>query len=129
MNTNSRLWYLLALVTVCGLSWTYVRHENLWGRYQALQQGEAAVQSAREEIDLLDENLQESQERVQALATDPVELEAAIRRWNGKVREGETVYHMEETAAIVEPAPAAAAPSTAPPAPAPTGAAAPAPAS
>ena len=82
-----------------------------------MQQGEAAIESAREELGALEGNLEESKQRVEALATDAVELEAAIRRWNGKVREGETVYHMEEMAAPLEPAVEPAP--TQPPAPAP----------
>lgn len=93
----------IAIVTVLG----YVAHRDLGGRYNAYQRSEMSVNAAKEQARILDEELQRLQQRVKDLdQKNPLEVEAAIRRIKQLVRDGETVYRLEEAPeSAVEPKP------------------------
>ncbi len=105
MKHTSYKWYWLAVLVTAVLCFTYVKQRKLEERYQGYQESEVAIQDLQRQVGQLQQQVEKGQERVQELASDPVEQEAAIRRWSRKLREGETVYHMD--VAPVEPAPAA----------------------
>jgi len=84
---------------VVGLALAYAARRDLRGRYAAHQQSEDTVRQAGQQVEMLEEQLHQSRQRVEDLSTDPVEMEAAIRRIKRRVREGETVYRVEEAPA------------------------------
>ena len=96
MKKTSRSWYLLALLAVVVLSAAYAARRDLYGRYQGFIESEEAVSAAQTNLQELKTELDTSTTRVRELGADSLEVEAAIRRINRLVREGETVYHFEQ---------------------------------
>lgn len=85
---------LLFLLAVA-LSVCYASARKISDRYTAHQEREKALESMREEARALEEALDKEKRRAQELGSNPLELEASIRRLNGNVRPGETVYRVE----------------------------------
>ncbi len=86
------------MVVLAGLTAAYVHHRDLAGRYEEFKESEQRVQSLHEERRALETEYHGLEQRVQHLDGDPVELEATIRRNRNMVREGETIYRIEEVA-------------------------------
>ena len=87
--------YWVALGAFLALVAGYVHWRDLPGRHrQYLQSGET-VRGLSREADRLKQETEELRRRVEYLGSDPVELEAAIRRSENLVREGETIYRIE----------------------------------
>jgi cell division protein FtsB len=72
--------------------WFYVDRRDIIQRYRDYQANDLKVQEAAEKTAALDEEVKSTQERVQNLHTNPLEMESAIRRAKGLVRPGEIVY-------------------------------------
>ncbi|MBI2433059.1 MAG: hypothetical protein HYV26_09325 [Candidatus Hydrogenedentes bacterium] len=94
------------MIALCA---AYVKQRDLEQRFQAYEDGEAAVRDLQVQVEQLEQQVQQGRQRIEDLATDPVEQEAAIRRWSGKLREGEVIYHVEVSpgAEVTLPAPPA----------------------
>lgn len=97
-----RLGYTLAVIVVVGLTVAYAKHRSLHARYQELKKDQVDIQTMLRECEALDRQLEESRDWVKSRADTPLEIEADSRRTKNLVREGETIYRLEET-----PAPAA----------------------
>lgn len=106
MNHTSHKWYFLSLLLVMTLCFWYVKQRNLEQRVQGHWESQEAVQALQVQVDALKNDVERGRQRVEDLASDPLEQEAAIRRWSGKLREDETVYHVELTPAPDVQAPA-----------------------
>ncbi len=85
----------LTLIAVAGLVLAYACHRNLYQRCQDYLKNEVEVQAKRRECETMEERIQASRQRVESLGSDPLEIEADIRRNNNLVREGETIYRIE----------------------------------
>jgi cell division protein FtsB len=105
---NRRIMYIVILLATVGLAVTYFERRQLQERYEAFQQGEREIEDARAQILELEKALAEEEARARNLVSDPVEVEAAIRRIKRGVRDGETVFRVEASPA--QPAEAAPAP-------------------
>lgn len=105
MSKRGPIRYLLALGLAIVLALAYIAHRDLFGRYEEYQQGEAAVEAAQKKSQDLEEELRQLDERVKALNQNSLEMEAAIRRIKRLVRDGETVYRLEEAPETAAPAP------------------------
>jgi cell division protein FtsB len=86
------------------LAVAYVVHRDLHGRYQAYQRSEESVQAAQHKEQALEDEKQRLEQRVKDLDQNPLEVEAAIRRIKRLVRDGETVYRLEEAPETAAPA-------------------------
>lgn len=102
-----RLRYWLALATLLGALAYYGHVRDLPGRFAAYQERSRQVDALRDE--LRDKEMEKAslERRVADLESDPVEIEAAIREAEKKVRQGETIYRIErrapDGAAVVSP--------------------------
>ncbi len=95
MGRERLLWVLGALV-VMALGYGYAYQRHLYVRYLEFRENEIRVEAVRNEIEALKERVKQAQERIENLETDPVEMEAAIRRIRRLTRDGEVVFRIEE---------------------------------
>jgi len=84
-----------ALVVVVLLTLVYAFQRDLYGLYLRYRNREANLSTERREVESLEQQRQQLEERIEALSTDAVEVEATIRRDRGLVREGETIFRIE----------------------------------
>lgn len=73
----------------------YVERRDLYGRYLQYQQERDELQALQGQLDELNKEESRLKDHVGDLGTDPVEIEAAVRRSKHLVREGETIYRVE----------------------------------
>ena len=87
--------YILMFLVVTGLTVGYVVHRDLAGQYNFYQENEEYVRTMREQLRVLTAEELRLQQRVEGLTSDPVEVEAGIRRSKGLVRPGERIIRIE----------------------------------
>lgn len=95
MAQQKRGWYWLALAVVFGLVAAYTQRRDFYGLHENYRDSQEHVQSLVIQRDRLVQEEETLDKRVKNLDSDPLEMEAAIRRSKGLVREGETVYRVE----------------------------------
>ena len=95
MHGRNRKGYWWALLLSVALVVVYVQRRDLQGRYEQYLESDADVQELAREVEALDQKVETTRQRVEELKDDPVALEAAIRRWSRKVKEGEIIYRIE----------------------------------
>lgn len=95
MAPKKRGWYWLALVAVLGLVATYAQRRDLYGLHQDYRDSQEHVYSLELQLDRLAEEEADLDKRVKNLDSNPLEMEAAIRRSKGLVRKGEKIYRVE----------------------------------
>lgn len=95
MERRSIRWRWLALLLVAGLAGAYAVHRDLYGTYLEYRESDARVDALMDGHKTLEETRDALQRRVDLLGSDPVEIEASIRRGKNLVREGERVYRIE----------------------------------
>ncbi len=88
--------YVLVLALALGLTGVYINRRNLVGRYLEHERRAVQLQNAQDKRKDLEKRIDASQDHVEHLGSDPVELEDAIRRTENRVREGEKVYRIEQ---------------------------------
>lgn len=93
-----RLRYWLALATLIGAVAYYGHVRDLPGRFAEYQQRRQQVEALRDELHAKEMEKASLERRVQDLESDPVEIEAAIREAEKKVRQNETIYRIERSA-------------------------------
>jgi cell division protein FtsB len=87
--------YILVFLVATGLTVGYVIHRDLAGQYTFYQENEEYVRAMREQQRALTAEEQRLTQRVEGLTSDPVEVEADIRRSKGLVRPGERILRIE----------------------------------
>jgi cell division protein FtsB len=87
--------YILTFLVITGLTVGYVVHRDLAGQYNFYKENEEYVRTMREQLSILTAEEQRLQQRVEGLTSDPVEVEADIRRSKGLVRPGERIVRIE----------------------------------
>mgnify|MGYP001241998967 CR=1 FL=1 len=87
--------YWIALTAVVGLLTGYAYHRDLLGAWKKLEDSRRDTVLLREQEGNLKAQRDELKKSVDALGSDPVEMEASIRRNKKLVREGEKVYRVE----------------------------------
>ena len=108
MHKEILIW-LLGLVLVTAVGYGYARQRNIHARYIEFQHNDKQIESVKQEIEALRKRVEQAQQRVDNMESDPIEIEATIRRIRRLTRDGETIFRIED------------APIDAPPVPAPTG--------
>ncbi|MBI1320699.1 MAG: hypothetical protein GC168_17380 [Candidatus Hydrogenedens sp.] len=108
MHTR-RIAYVLVLAASVALSVMYLERRQLLERYEQLQEREAGIAAGREQILGIEQALENERAESEGLETNPLEVEAAIRRIKRGIRDGEIVYHVEGRPAEA-PAPAVPSP-------------------
>lgn len=96
MKRTDLTWYWLTLALVTALALVYIDRRDLQGRYGDYRRTVTTVEEQRQEVELLRKTVAEEEHRAQGMDTDPVEQEATIRRVKRLVREGETIFRVEE---------------------------------
>ncbi|MCX5758152.1 MAG: septum formation initiator family protein [Candidatus Hydrogenedentes bacterium] len=96
MNSRDTIWFVLALVLVTSMTLWYVGGRKLVERYSQHQQVQQQTQAAKEQSQRLEKEIGSTRERIEHLGSDPMEIEAAIRRSKELVREGEKIYRIEK---------------------------------
>mgnify|MGYP002412991844 CR=1 FL=1 len=87
--------YLFLVLIVAFLTAVYLERRDLLGRYIEHRTKQKQVNATREQCEDLKKEIDSSRRRVDNLGSDPIEIEAAIRRSKDLVREGEKVYRIE----------------------------------
>lgn len=85
----------MVFLVATGLTVGYVIHRDLAGQYTFYQENEEYVRAMREQQRALTAEEQRLTQRVEGLTSDPVEVEADIRRSKGLVRPGERILRIE----------------------------------
>ena len=88
-------WYWLALIAMAGLLLLYAEHRGLSAKLTEYRDSEAQAEAKRVERDRAVGEVERLTRQVEQLDSDPVEVEASIRRSKNLVREGETIYRVE----------------------------------
>lgn len=96
MTFKTVWWYVLVLAAVVVLTALYVGRRDLIGRYWRHEARERQVNAAQQECKDLEKKIEASRKRIEHLGSDPVEIEAAIRRSKDLVRPGEQIYRIEK---------------------------------
>ena len=96
MDTGRKRVYWLILVLTGALTVLYVERRHLVTRYLDHEQAVQQLGVAYQQCEKLENDISVKRQLVKDLRTDPLEIEAAIRRSKGLVREGETVYRVEQ---------------------------------
>mgnify|MGYP001354213156 CR=1 FL=1 len=94
MRTFGRLYGLLTVLSVV-LTGGYVYARDLSAKYEAHVQMEEGVNALTRQCEALKAERDALYDRVQKLSSDPVEIEASIRRTKHLVRLNERVYRIE----------------------------------
>ena len=94
-GTRRRVLYWVALVLSLSLLAAYAQHRQLYQRFVDYKQSEERVNSMADQLDALETREQAMSEHVQEMTSDPVEMEATVRRNKHLVREGETVFRIK----------------------------------
>ena len=81
---------LVALVTVL-----YANRRNLLERYLEHEAREDQISAGQQQCEELQKEIDSTRRRVENLDSDPLEIEAAIRRSKDLVRKGEKIYRIE----------------------------------
>ncbi|MDQ1255653.1 MAG: hypothetical protein QG656_245 [Candidatus Hydrogenedentes bacterium] len=100
---TSRTGYWLTFIAMAAVVAGYVHHRNLLQQYQDYLDNETEIRQMEQQQTQLLEQIDEAQERVQYLGSDPLEIEAAVRRNTRFVREGETIYRIEPLPRDMQP--------------------------
>lgn len=95
MVRKSRGWYYLALILLSGLVSVYAQRRDLVTLYHSYRQSEESLRAIEVRLTTRQNEEEVLRTRVDHLDSDPLEVEAAIRRGKGLVREGETVYRVD----------------------------------
>jgi cell division protein FtsB len=96
MNNRDTIWFVLALVLVSSMTLWYVGGRKLVERYNQHQQVQQQTQAAKGQSQRLEKEIDNTRQRIEHLGSDPMEIEAAIRRSKDLVREGERIYRIEK---------------------------------
>lgn len=96
MDEKNRGWYWLVLLLAAAVTLLYAERRDLYGRYLAHVRSVQEFREADHQRSELEHDIEASGLRIQYLGTDPVEIEAAVRRNKNLVREGETVFRIEK---------------------------------
>ncbi|HOT51236.1 MAG TPA: septum formation initiator family protein, partial [Candidatus Hydrogenedentes bacterium] len=83
----------------------YMSERRLVERYSGHQQMQQQTQAAKEQIQRLEKEIENTRRRIEHLGSDPMEIEAAIRRSKDLVREGEKIYRIEKAPSDAPPQP------------------------
>lgn len=94
MSTWNRIGYGLALLLLTGGVVGYVVHRAPWEQAAELRDSQREVDLLERERNALRERRDVLRQRVEDLKSDPVEVEASIRRGKGLIREGERIYRI-----------------------------------
>lgn len=87
--------YFLVVLLAVLLATLYAGRRNLLGRYIDHEKRQEQLDAAQKQCDDLRKEIDASGRRVSNLGSDPLEIEAAIRRSKDLVREGEKIYRIE----------------------------------
>lgn len=105
MHKEILIW-LLGLVLVTAVGYGYARQRNIQARYMEFQQNEKQIESVEQEIEALRQRVEQAQQRVNDMESDPVEIEATIRRIRRLTRDGEIIFRIEDCPVATSPLPA-----------------------
>ena len=104
MRKEILIW-LLGLALVAAVGYGYAQQRNIHVRYKEFQENTKQIEAVKQEIEALKQRVEQAQQRVQNMETDPVEIEATIRRIRRLTRDGETIFRIEDPPVDSEPAP------------------------
>jgi len=94
MRKEFLIW-ILGVVLVAAVGYGYAKQRNIHARYLEFQKNEKQIESVRLEIEELKKRVEQAKQRVENMETDPVEIEATIRRIRKLTRDGEVVFHID----------------------------------
>ena len=80
---------------VAAVAYGYAKQRNIHARYLEFNKNEKQIESVRLEIEELKKRVDDAKQRVENMETDPVEIEATIRRVRKLTRDGEVVFHID----------------------------------
>ncbi|NIA14128.1 MAG: hypothetical protein GWP08_08605 [Nitrospiraceae bacterium] len=99
-NRHNRVWYWLVLLLVVAATVSYAHRRNLVERYFGGQARQQEIQEQEWLLSALKKEVSASSEHVVHLDDDPFALESEGRSNRDLVREGETIYRIQEMAPV-----------------------------
>lgn len=87
--------YWFGLVLSVAITAAYVYGRDIFAKYESFLANEEGVRALERDRDALAAERDLLQERVNRLSSDPVEIEASIRRSKNMVRINERIYRIE----------------------------------
>jgi cell division protein FtsB len=91
----SAVCYAVAISLLVSAAYWYVGYRDLFGLYDAYRNGEIETENLQRKLEEDQAKAETLEAHVAGLDTDPVELEAAMRKNKNVVREGEKIYRFE----------------------------------
>ena len=99
-SRHNRVWYWLIMMLVVATTVAYAHRRNFVARYSERQAGRQEILEQERLLSALKSDVSVSSERVVNLDDDPSALEAEGRSNRDLVREGETIYRIQEMAPV-----------------------------
>ena len=85
------------------VAYGYYHQRNIQTRYIEFRENEKQIDAVSRDIEALKERVDQVKDRVENMKTDPVEIEATIRRIRRLTRDGEVIFHVEDAPAAGVP--------------------------
>ncbi|HIJ65287.1 MAG TPA: hypothetical protein HPP77_04980 [Candidatus Hydrogenedentes bacterium] len=101
MSEKRTIWYWAALAALVAALLAYAQHRDLYGRYLEYRASQQHLGALQDERATRQRKVVELAEKIAGLESDQLEKEAAMRRNEKLVREGETVFRFEAAPAQV----------------------------
>lgn len=97
LGMQERHWsrYWLGLAIVAGVTGLYAYERDMVGQYLNYQRSRSEFRDMQRQVEESRKEEELARRRVEMLRTDPVEIEAAVRRNKNLLRAGERVYRIE----------------------------------
>jgi len=87
--------YAVAIALLVSVAYWYVGYRDLFGLYDTYRNGEIETENLQRVLHEEQARAETLEAHVAGLDSDPVELEAAMRKNKNVVREGEKIYRFE----------------------------------
>jgi hypothetical protein len=87
--------YWLGLAAAAGVTALYAYERDISGQYDNYRRSQAEFRDMQRQVEELRAKEELARRRVEMLRTDPVEMEATIRRNKNLLRAGERIYRVE----------------------------------
>ncbi len=88
--------WILGVVLVTAVSYGYFHQRRIQERYEGLAESQQELDMLRGHVESLRTQVKQTESQVKKMENDPLEIEAAIRRDIGKLKDNEMVFEIKE---------------------------------
>lgn len=94
--------WIVGLVLVAAVAYGYAHQRRLQERYEGLTESQHELDALRLQVENLRTQVQKTELQVTKMESDPLEIEAAIRRDTRRVKPDEIVFNIEDGHAVIQ---------------------------